>query len=96
MLARTQSHQRVFRMKLNGCIYMHSVNLWIFQKLFIRAITMSRIDVESISYFIEIRFRTLADCIHIRMRVLLVNRNELSSKAQAYNCNIHFSTLRSE
>ena len=68
-------------MELNGCIYMHGINPWIFQKLFIRAITLTWIDVESIAYFIKIRFRTLADCIHIRMRVLLIYRNELSSKS---------------
>ena len=68
-------------MELNGGIYMYSVNLWIFQELLIRAITMTWTEVESISYFIEIRFRTLADCIHIRMRVLLINRNELRSES---------------
>ena len=81
MLTCLQCCDRLRTMIWNGCIDMNSVDIWILKQLIIIAITC--FDTKLVSNLIERLLVTLTDCIHIRVWMLLVDRDEFCTKPEA-------------
>ena len=72
----------------NGCIDMNSINIWILKQFIIIAITC--FDTKLVSNLIERLLVTLTDCIHIRVWMLLVDRDEFCTKPETNDSYIIF------
>src|SRR3954447_16184105 len=67
---------------------MHEIDVWVSQHILISGVALG--DTELVADLVELLLGALADRVHVRLGMLLVDRNKLRSKTQPDDGDVHF------
>ena len=90
MLAGFQCRDALRSVQVNRGVDMHRIDFRIVDQ-FLEALIPFR-DTVLVADFVQLLLRALADGIHVRVRVVLVDRDEFLAKPQSDNCDIQLVT----
>ncbi len=88
VFAGLQRLQRLHGMVGNWSVDMNGMHAVVLQQIVVSAVTP--LDFESIADGIEFLFAPLADRIHVRRGMALINRDELRAESKSGNCDVDF------